>query len=179
MGKLPEGDAGKAEPADVGFRPPGDHVAVVKPRRAGVEGELHQLALEAHDFLGVIPGLAKLFFQFGALSGVTLKENTLNHAVIRFMDCCVQVENSDTNTRPYCQARDFLVKNKTGVEKIVLLHNRMNGIPYMDHNLIWRQSQKEKAWVKHYQDREAAGLGGIYCRRYMGVNYYSQDGIPR
>lgn len=116
---------------------------------------------------------------FGALSRITIRNNKLSYAKVRFADCCVQEGPTAFNSLPYCRERDQIVRDHIFHENIRLEDNWQNGLAKYDGNLIFKSSRDEKAWVDYWKEQEKLGLGAIYCRTTLGVYYKTIDGHDR
>jgi len=116
---------------------------------------------------------------FGPVTSVEVHRNQLNHAVIRFADCCVQEDASQPDYRPFCQELNDLVKNRAVLENIIIANNSSNGQANMDGNLVWRVSRQERAtaWYQSFVEKAEKNNGGIYCREYMDVRVLTANGV--
>jgi hypothetical protein len=100
---------------------------------------------------------------FGPGEGLDIRDNALQGAKIRFMDCCVQGGADEPDFRPYCAQRDDLVGRGLFDERINLKGNSENGVPGRDAALIWRTSVNERPWVD--------GQYATRCREQLRVTF--------
>ncbi len=101
---------------------------------------------------------------FGADSDITVTRNNFVNSTVRFMDCSVQLDAADLDTRPFSRERDELVKRGLFNELIKVQWNLRNGFPFQDRALIRRQSTHEPDWVKSHEGR-------ILCRSDLRIQF--------